>query len=140
MRPSWDEHWMAHARLNAEMGTCIRRKVGVVAVRDRRLIAAGFNGNLPGMLHCDEGGCERCASDAPSGTGLDDCVCCHAEENLLMHAARNGVALDGVEVYCTHHPCGRCMRILELAGVMTVYYADDYPTAYDISNIVTVKL
>lgn len=125
---------MAHARLNAEMGTCIRRKVGAVAVRGRRLVAAGFNGNLPGTLHCDEGGCERCASDAPSGTSLDACVCVHAEENLIAWAARYGVSLDGATVYCTHLPCVRCLRLLDSCGITEIIFDEEYPSVINLAT------
>lgn len=134
-RPSWDEHWMAHATLNAEMSTCMRLHVGAVAVRDRYLLAAGFNGNVSGARHCDEGGCARCADDTiPSGVRLEECVCVHAEANLVAYAARRGVALAGSVVYCTHHPCVSCLKMLDACDVEMIFYATDYPRTIDVQT------
>jgi len=110
-----------------EMSTCARRHVGAVAVRDRRVLGAGFNGNLPGAVHCDEGGCERCNDAAwVSGAGLERCVCVHAEQNLVSWCARYGITLDGADIYTTTYPCSDCMKLVISAGIKTVYFADGY--------------
>ena len=122
----WDAHFMAKAELNATMSTCSARQVGAVAVYDRRQIADGFNGNLPGMKHCIDGGCERCQNRAFSGTDLSRCVCVHAEQNLVAFCARSRMCLDGATVYSTTYPCSDCMKLLVVSGVIEVVFRDDY--------------
>lgn len=126
----WDTHFMSISHLNAGMSTCIKRHVGAVAVLNRRVLAAGFNGNLPGTVHCDEGGCERCNDKAwVSGSGLERCVCVHAEQNLVAWCARYGIALNGAVVYATTHPCSDCYKLLISAGVTEVVYDEPYNEA-----------
>lgn len=128
MPRDWDAHWLRRAWLVAEMSTCLRRHVGAVAVRDRHAVSDGFNGNMPGARHCDEGGCRRCASPGQvSGTGLSDCTCVHAEANVVAFAAREGTALRGATVYSTDRPCADCTKLLAVAGVIEVVYDRSYP-------------
>lgn len=123
----WNAHFMAKAALNATMSTCCARQVGAVAVIDRHLVGDGFNGNIPGAPHCDEGGCARCRDKKESG-GEDilRCVCAHAEANVVARCARVGHRLEGATIYCTAHPCADCAKLLILAGVVEVVYRDDY--------------
>lgn len=132
MDRDWDAYWLLRARLNATMATCAARHVGAVAVRDRRSFADAFNGNVPGAVHCDDGGCERCAnhSDFASGTELERCVCVHAEANLVAYCAREGIGLNASTVYCTTKPCATCMKLLLVAGVVEIVFDDDYPNQY----------
>lgn len=105
------------------------RDVGAVAVLQHRALAEGFNGNLPGFQHCDEGGCNRCRKgDSPS---LDTCLCCHAEANLVASAARLGHSLLNTTVYCTTQPCLGCTKLLVIAGVSAVVYDDTYRSDAD---------
>jgi dCMP deaminase len=125
---NWDEYWRDRAYLNAKMSTCIRRNVGAVAVRHRRSFADAFNGNIPGEKHCDDGGCARCQdSTRPSGEDLDECVCVHAESNLVSYCALEGVTLADAIVYCTDRPCVHCTKLLASSGVREVVYDRDYP-------------
>lgn len=118
---------MAKATMNATMSTCRARKVGAVAVLDRRQVADGFNGNLPGSTHCEEGGCARCQSKAASGgDDIMRCVCVHAEQNIVAWCARVGHRLEGATVYSTTHPCADCLKLLISAGVVEIVYRDDY--------------
>lgn len=118
---------MMKAELNASMSTCRSRQVGAVAVLNRRQIADGFNGNLPGAKHCDEGGCERCENKAFSqGEDIMRCVCTHAEANIVAFAARSTFSLDGSTVFSTTHPCADCLKLLISAGVSDIVYRDDY--------------
>lgn len=131
---------MAHAVLNAEMSTCLRLHVGAVAVRDRYLIAAGFNGNVPGATHCVDGGCARCADTSiPSGVKLEECVCVHAEANLVSYAARRGVALADTVVYCTHLPCISCLKMLDACAITEIVFNEDYPVAIDLRTRTVVR-
>ncbi|MEO5368348.1 MAG: dCMP deaminase family protein, partial [Magnetococcus sp. WYHC-3] len=107
-RPSWDQHWMETAHLMAQMSTCASgRRVGAVFVRDKRLLATGFNGVPSGYPHPQH--CARRLAGVPSGQGLDLCVCAHAEANGIANAARHGMRLEGATVYVTHQPCAGCM-------------------------------
>lgn len=127
MRPTWDEHFMARAHANATMSTCASRRVGCVATRGNRSFADGFNGNLPGEVHCDEGGCDRCADGAAAGTGLERCVCVHAEQNLVAYCAATGTPLAGATLYTTTRPCLDCLKLVISAGVVEVVYDEEYP-------------
>lgn len=118
---------MAKARLNAELSTCVSRHVGAVATINRRALADGFNGNIPGAVHCDEGGCERCQNRAFAGEDLLRCVCVHAEANLVAWCSRKGISLEGATVYCTTHPCIECLKLLLAAGITEIVYDEPYP-------------
>jgi dCMP deaminase len=115
------------------MSTCIRLKVGAVAVRNRRSFADAFNGNIPGERHCDDGGCDYCthavqhALPIGSAGNNNDCVCVHAESNLVSYCAVEGIKLAGAIVYCTDHPCVHCVKLLASSGVREVVYDREYP-------------
>ncbi len=126
-RPSWDQYFVDIAHVVATRGNCMKRQVAAVVVRDRRVVATGYNGTPKGAKNCNEGGCERCNSLAPSGTGLDDCVCNHAEENAICQAAYHGISIKDATLYCTHSPCLRCAKLLINAGIREVVYNADYP-------------
>lgn len=132
----WDEYWLARAELNATMSTCVRRAVGAVAVRDRRSFADAFNGNLPGAVHCCDGGCQRCAnSEQHIGVGMERCVCVHAEQNIVAFCSRNGIRLDGATLYQTTFPCVDCLKLLVMSGVREVVYRDEYPNVMGADEI-----
>lgn len=125
------------------MGTCLRRKVGAVAVRDRRSFADGFNGNMPGATHCDHGGCPQCINNnrafAPAGTGTHTCVCVHAEANVVAFCAREGIRLDGATIYSTTQPCLDCMKLMSVAGVREVVYDEPYPNSQAVPPTMTMR-
>ncbi|MBF0624517.1 MAG: dCMP deaminase family protein [Magnetococcales bacterium] len=126
MRPGWDQHWMDTAYLAAQMSTCASgRKVGAVFVRDKRLLATGFNGVPSGYPHPTT--CLRRERGLPSGQGLDLCVCAHAEANGIANAARYGMSLERSTVYVTCQPCASCMGALANVGVAQVIFGGDYP-------------
>ncbi|HYM90160.1 MAG TPA: dCMP deaminase family protein, partial [bacterium] len=85
-RPTWDEYFMSLARLAATRSTCLRRQVGAVIVKDRMLLSTGYNDTPRGLPNCGDGGCARCRSGAPAGSGLDTCLCLHAEQNAIIQA------------------------------------------------------
>ena len=126
MSRDWDRFFIERAYANASMSTCVSRHVGAVATRHRRSFADGFNGNLPGYPHCDEGGCPRCSGAHESGAGLERCVCVHAEQNLVSFCAANGIPLAGATVYCTTKPCIDCLKLLISSLVVKVVYHQDY--------------
>jgi len=126
-RPGWDEYFMKIAEVVATRSSCAKRRVAAVVVKDRRLISTGYNGTPRGTPNCAEGGCERCLSLAPPGTGLDDCLCSHAEENAIVQAAYHGVSLRGATLYCTFMPCLHCAKMIINSGIAEVVYRSDYP-------------
>lgn len=126
-RPSWDEYFMAITDQVAQRATCTRRRIGAVLVKDKRILATGYNGVPVGIAHCDEVGCLREQLGIPSGTQHELCRGIHAEQNAVIQAAKHGIAIDGATVYCTHQPCVLCAKILINAGVTDVVYREAYP-------------
>ena len=125
-RPDWDTYFMDIAAVVATRGNCSRRTVAAILVKDQRVISTGYNGTPRGVQNCFEGGCARCASDAPSGTDLGECICSHAEENAITQAALHGIAVKGATLYCTLSPCLLCARMVINAGISEVVYGDEY--------------
>ena len=125
-RPDWDTYFMDIAHVVARRSNCIRRHVAALIVSERRIIATGYNGTPRGIRNCFEGGCTRCASDTPSGEGLGECICSHAEENAITHAAYYGTAVQGSSIYCTLSPCLLCVKLIINAGIREVVYEDKY--------------
>ena len=126
VRPDWDHYFMDIAVVVARRGNCCRRQVAAVIVKDHRVISTGYNGTPRGVKNCCEGGCDRCAGGAPSGTALGECICCHAEENAITQAAYHGIALQGAMLYSTLSPCLTCAKMIINAGIQEVVYAKEY--------------
>jgi len=125
-RPDWDRYFMDIAHVVAKRGNCIRRQVAALIVKDRRIISTGYNGTPRGVQNCCDGGCDRCASDAPSGSELGECICCHAEENAIVQAAHHGITVGGAVLYCTLSPCLLCAKMIINAGIVEVTYEEEY--------------
>lgn len=126
-RPSWDEYFMAIARVVAARSNCVKRKVAAVITRDKRIISTGYNGTPRGTRNCNEGGCPRCNSFAEGGTRLDECVCSHGEENAIVQASYHGVSLRDATIYSTFCPCLLCTKMIINSGIAEVIYNADYP-------------
>lgn len=126
-RKSWDEYFMGIARLVSERSTCLRRHVGAVLVRDRRILCTGYNGAPAGMKHCDEVGCLREKLGIKSGERIEICRGVHAEQNALVQAAAFGTKVSGATLYCTHEPCITCVKMLVNAGIREFVVAEPYP-------------
>lgn len=126
-RPSWDEYFMSIARVVATRSNCMKRKVAALIVKDRRIISTGYNGTPRGARNCNEGGCPRCNSLAPSGTALDECLCSHGEENAITQAAYHGIGLKGSTLYSTFAPCLQCTKMIINSGIVEVVYNQEYP-------------
>lgn len=118
---------MRMAVLAATRSTCLRRHVGAVIVQERMVLSTGYNDTPRGLPNCGDGGCARCASDAPSGVGLDTCLCLHAEQNAIIQAAYHGVSISGAAIYTTHQPCLTCAKMIVNAGIRRIVFAGDYP-------------
>ncbi len=125
MRPSWDEYFMDIASLVSERSTCLRRRVGAILVKDRRILATGYNGAPKGLAHCQERGCLR--ESIPSGQRHELCRGVHAEQNAIIQAAVAGVSIAGSTLYCTNQPCVLCAKMLINAGIVKIYFSGDYP-------------
>jgi dCMP deaminase len=126
-RPSWDEYFMTICDQVGGRSTCLRRRVGAVIVRDRRILATGYNGTPSGLRHCAEVGCLREQRGIESGSYHELCRGIHAEQNAVIQAAKHGIAMDGSTAYCTHQPCVLCAKILLNAGVVDIVYREPYP-------------
>ena len=126
-RLPWPEYFMQITFLVSQRSTCLRRKVGAMAVKDRHILATGYNGSPSGIPHCLETGCLREQMGIPSGERHEICVGLHAEQNVIIQAAVHGISLSGAEIYCTHQPCLICTKMLINCGVQAVYFARAYP-------------
>lgn len=107
--------------------SCIRRKVGALLVRDRRILATGYNGVPTGIAHCSETGCLRAQLKVPSGERHELCRGIHAEQNAIIQAAIHGVSIAGATLYCTNYPCSVCAKMLVQAKISEVVAMDEYP-------------
>ncbi len=125
-RPSWDEYFLQVARVVASRSNCVKRHVGAVIQRDRRIVSTGYNGTPRGTRNCNEGGCPRCNSFAESGTRLDECLCSHGEENAITQAAYHGVSVRDATIYTTFFPCLFCTKLIINAGLAEVVYNATY--------------
>lgn len=123
-RISWDDYFMEIAGVVAKRSTCLRRQVGAVLVKDKHILATGYNGAPKGLKHCSDTGCMR--QDIPSGERHELCRAIHAEQNAIVQAARHGVKIDSCTLYCTLAPCSLCAKMLINAGVKRIVYADGY--------------
>jgi dCMP deaminase len=126
-RPSWDEYFMAICDQVAGRSTCMRRSVGAVVVRDRRILATGYNGTPSGLPHCEEVGCLREQRGIESGSNHELCRGIHAEQNAVIQAAKYGTPIDGSTLYTSHQPCVLCAKILINAGVTEIVFRHPYP-------------
>ena len=129
-RPSWDQYFMTLANQVATRTTCLRRAVGAVIVKDRRILATGYNGVPTGIRHCSETGCLREQLGVPSGQRHEICRGLHAEQNAIIQAARLGSSIDGATLYCTHQPCSICAKMIVNAGIRRVVYEQGYPDPF----------
>jgi dCMP deaminase len=126
-RPDWDEYFMDIADLVASRSTCLRRQVGCVVVKDRRILSTGYNGAPSGVAHCGEVGCRRMLEGIPSGERAEMCRGVHAEQNAMIQGARYGVVLMGATAYITTQPCNICTKMMINAGIEEIIYDGDYP-------------
>ncbi len=116
-RPVIDEYFLKIASVVAERSTCHRHHVGAVAVRDKHMLATGYNGAASGLKDCLELGCLRDELNIPSGTRHEICRGIHAEQNVIVQASLHGVSLEGSTIYCTHTPCTLCAKMLVNAKI-----------------------
>jgi len=118
---------MTITRQVAERSTCLRAKVGAVIVRDRNILATGYNGSPAGLPHCLDAGCLIYESRTPDGEIEQNCYrTIHAEMNAITQAAKNGAAIRDADIYVTHTPCIHCLKVLINTGIRNIYYEKEY--------------
>ena len=131
MRPDWDEYFLKIAELVSERATCLRRKVGAVLVKDKRILATGYNGAPVGFEHCEVTGCLREKMHVPSGERHELCRGLHAEQNAIIQAAYHGsISIKGSILYVTNHPCSICAKMIINAGIEKIIISGYYPDKF----------
>lgn len=128
-RPSWDAYFLSFAKLAGRRSSCLRRQVGAVIVKNQMVLTTGYNGAPRGLPHAAEVGCLRDRLGVASGEKHELCRGLHAEQNAIIQAARHGICIEGAELYCTTHPCSICMKMIINAGLVRVFYLEDYADA-----------
>lgn len=126
-RPDWDEYFMAIAELVSSRSTCIRRHVGAVLVKEKRILSTGYNGAPSGISHCVDVGCIREQMKIPSGERHELCRGLHAEQNAIIQAAYHGVSIKDSILYITCHPCSVCAKMIINAGIKEIVIKGAYP-------------
>ena len=133
-RASWDEYFMAIARVVATRSTCDRKHVGAVIVRDKMILTSGYNGSIRGLPHCDD-----------EGHMMEDGHCVrtvHAEANAIVQAARNGIRLDKADIYVTASPCFGCFKLVANSGLSRIVFGEFYRDSriFELSEALGIKL
>ncbi len=128
-RPDWEVYFLKIAQLAATRSTCIRRHVGAVLVKEKKILATGYNGAPSGISHCLDVGCLRDQRGVPSGQRHELCRGLHAEQNAIIQAAYHGVSIQGADLFCTNFPCVICSKMLINAGIRKIFYLEGYPDA-----------
>jgi dCMP deaminase len=133
---------MAIAELVSSRSTCMRRYVGAVLVKEKRILATGYNGAPSGITHCEKVGCIREKMKIPSGERHELCRGLHAEQNAIIQAAYHGVSIKGSILYITCHPCSVCAKMIINAGIGEIIIKDTYPDkiAAELLNEAGVKI
>ena len=127
LRPSWDEYFMEITEVVATRSTCVRRRVGAIIVKDKRILATGYNGAPSGLSHCGESGCIREKLNIPSGERHELCRGRHAEQNAIIQCAVHGINMQGATLYSTTQPCVLCSKMLINAGIKRIVFHGAYP-------------
>ncbi len=126
-RPDWNEYFIDIAQLVSRRSTCTRRSVGAVLVKNKRILATGYNGAPSGLAHCSEVGCLREQQQVPSGQRHELCRGLHAEQNAIIQAAYHGISIAGATLYSTTVPCSICLKMLINAGIRKMICVEGYP-------------
>ncbi len=127
VRPPWDEYFMDIVDLVSKRSTCLRRQVGALIVKDKRILTTGYNGSPVGTKHCLEVGCERERLGIPSGQRHEICRATHAEQNAIAQAAYSGTSVKDGTLYVTNQPCVLCAKLAINAGIIKIIFRGNYP-------------
>ena len=125
-RPAWEAYFMDIAFLVARRSTCLRREVGAIVVKDKRILSTGYNGAPANIKHCLETGCLREKLNIASGKNHELCRGIHAEQNAIIQAAYHGVSIKGASLFCTNLPCSICAKMIINAGISRICYSEGY--------------
>lgn len=141
-RPSWDEYFMEIAKLTSQRSNCIKRRVGCIIVKDKRILSLGYNGTPINSLNCYQGGCKRCMdqytqSDTITAKHLDLCMCLHAEENAILFVPKSD--LKDSTIYITLIPCISCVKKILQSQIKRVVYIENYSPELDAITIDILK-
>ena len=139
-RPTWDEYFLTIAQFVSSRSTCLRRKLGAVVVKNKQILATGYNGSPSGMVHCETAGCLREKLKIPSGQRYELCRSIHAEQNAFLQAARRGISLDGATLYITAQPCVICAKMIINAGIKRVVLEGEYSDKFDCGFLSEAKI
>jgi len=134
-RPSWDEYFMKIVDLVKTRSTCLRRQVGALIVKDKRILTSGYNGAPAGVSHCEEVGCLRQQLNIPSGERHELCRAIHAEQNAIVQAAYSGTSVRGATMYVSLQPCSLCAKLIINAGITKLVYRGSYPDELSLSML-----
>ena len=130
----WNKRFMELTEHIATWSSCLRRQVGAVIVKDKRIMTTGYNGAPVGVKTCVEKGfCLRNQMNVQSGTHAEICYAAHAEQNAIIQAAKEGISLKGCVLYCTHQPCVVCAKMIINAGIKEVIYKEGYPVDFSLA-------
>ncbi len=139
-RPNWDQYFIEMAKLVSTRSTCLRRQVGAVIVKNKRILATGYNGAPRGCNHCDDSSCLRAKMNIPSGERHEICRAVHAEQNAIIQAAYFGVEINGSAIYVTVTPCIICAKMIINAGIKKIYINGDYPDKMTLDILKEAKI
>jgi len=126
LRPDWDKYFLEIVNVVKSRSTCLRRQVGAVIVKDRQILATGYNGVPRGITHCSETGCLRKKLNVPSGQRHELCRGLHAEQNAIIQAAYHGVTIKGATIYTNAKPCSICTKMIINAGIKRIVFEEYY--------------
>ncbi len=144
IRPHWNQYFMNLAHVVKTRGNCVLAQVGVVLVKDKRIIATGYNGTPVGLPNCSDGGCLRCHKKKEglikSGEEKGSCLCVHAESNAIIQSAYHGVSTKNSIMYSTFSPCMLCAKEIINAGITELYYAQKDSGETESINLLSLYL
>ncbi len=140
LRPSWDEYFMQIALMVATRSTCLRRQVGAVIVKEKRILATGYNGAPRDLPHCEEVGCLREKMGIPSGERQEICRGLHAEQNAIIQAALHRTGIKDAVLYTTLEPCITCSKMIINAGIKKIFFKEDYPDSLGREMLTEAKI
>lgn len=126
-RPSWDEYFQEMLEVVKKRSTCLRRQVAAIIVKDKRIVATGYNGAPTGLFHCGQVGCLREKKGIASGERHELCRGIHAEQNAIIQSAMHGVSVKNSTIYITHSPCVLCAKMIINSGIKKIVYMGEYP-------------
>ena len=127
-RKPWLKFFLDMTEEVGKQSTCMRRQVGAVAVKDKRILATGFNGAPAGIEHCEVRGCYRMENNIPSGQMPNSCFAVHSEQNVIIQAALHGISLKGADLFVNTFPCSICAKMIINAGFNSIVVgSNDYP-------------